>query len=80
MIHTDRDGVSKPAMLDSPRAGNEWERAAKFFELPVEKRAQQRFSFPLYWDPEARDALIDLFHGKCTFYEPYAGMARQFVD
>ena len=66
MIHIDRDSVSKPAILDSPRAEEEWERAASFFDLPVGNRSQKRFSFRLYKDREVRDALVDLFHESGT--------------
>ena len=81
MIHIDRDSVSKPAILDSPKAGDEWERAASFFELPVGKRSQKRFSFRLYKEREVRDALIDLFHGKCAFCESYVGdVSLAYID
>jgi len=62
IFHIDRDSVSQPVILDSPRVGDEWERAASYFELPVGKRSQKRSSFRPCEDREVREALVDLFH------------------
>ena len=73
MIHVDRTRVPRPdALSDEP--GSPWalERAEaeEFFTKTSEKaRGQRRFMFRVYHRREVREALSELFHGKCAYCE-----------
>jgi len=76
MIRVDRSRVPRPAVLDSQRAVKEREAATRFYTErwnPEGSRAQQRFDFKTYREPEVRAALVDLFHGKCAYCESRFG-------
>jgi hypothetical protein len=69
MIHVDRKGVPRPAVLalkNGSPAYQELEKATEFFSEP---RGQQRFLFKVYKHPEVGKALAELFHGKCAYCE-----------
>ena len=68
MIHVNRSTVAKPEVLDSWLAETERANARKWFSNPKRHR-QERFRFEVYRRPEVRDALNELFHGKCAYCE-----------
>jgi uncharacterized protein (TIGR02646 family) len=91
LIHVDRSTVAKPKPLGSILAGAERRDANEWFKDPKRHR-QERFRFAVYRRPEVRDALSELFHGKCAyceslivasgpidveFYRPKAGVAER---
>jgi tetratricopeptide (TPR) repeat protein len=71
MISVDRNKIAKPAVLDSPEVHEELQLAEKFFSAPYSQRGQRRFEprKPWHLEAEVRNALIELFHGKCAFCE-----------
>lgn len=72
MILIDRKRIPIPKVLDrerSEKADREYFRAKEFYLLPQEERLQRRFAFTLYKHAEVREALVELFHGKCAFCE-----------
>jgi uncharacterized protein (TIGR02646 family) len=79
MIGITRGRIGRPTALDrrSPRdRTTELERAREHY---VTRKETANFDFKIYSDPEVKDALGDLFHGKCAYCEsPYA--ATQPVD
>lgn len=68
MIRVARSGVPRPQVLDSERAERERSDAEKVFTDPNRDR-QQRFAFRIYREREVRDAVNELFHGKCAYCE-----------
>jgi uncharacterized protein (TIGR02646 family) len=68
MIHVDRAAVAKPDVFDSWLAEKERADARKWFSDPKGSR-QERFRFAVYKRPEIREALNELFHGKCAYCE-----------
>lgn len=68
MIHVERAQVPRPSVLDSERAKDERAAAERMFMDPKRDR-QQRFPFRIYREPEIRDAVLELFHGKCGYCE-----------
>jgi len=68
MIKVDR-GEEVPAVLTDPRgaAARERKNADKFFATPSTEH--RPFAFSVYSDPEIKDALDRLFHGKCAYCE-----------
>ena len=70
MIRVDRNRVSKPVALASPRAARLRREAKKFFELPAAERAQRRYRFePVHAEEDVRKAVGELFFAKCAFCE-----------
>lgn len=83
MIHVDRKPVPKPAALDkkNKQGATETERAIAYYTSAQYNGAN--YEFDAYRDPEVKDALIKLFHGKCaycesTFLHVYAGDIEHF--
>ena len=73
MIHVDRKAVPAPASLSSVRAENAFDEAARYFR-PIDTNApvsQSRFTFDrgVTSAPDVRQALDQLFNGKCAFCE-----------
>ena len=70
MIFVDRSGVPNP--LDpSTRAGQIAEKETAKIAAQIESGAfrQQRILFKAYAHRDVRDALTELFHGKCAYCE-----------
>ncbi len=72
MIHIDRGRIQMPEIL-GPDPGAEGPRetqdAQDFYEMPLEKRRKRRYNFAAYRHRSVREALGELFHGKCAFCE-----------
>jgi len=72
MIKVDRSRVRPPSILaidpNSP-GQRELAEARAFFRRPLSVRRQERFHFKVYMHREVRDALMELFHGKCAYCE-----------
>lgn len=72
MIHIDRDRVPVPAHLRTPGTGGmkEQEDALKFFDPAAANRDRSwGKNYQAYKHPEVKQALRDLFHGKCAYCE-----------
>lgn len=71
MIHVDRNRIAAPGILSGKRASMEYERAAGFFSRSKKEKAQFRFQFKqeVWTHEEVRNALGELFHGKCAYCE-----------
>ncbi|WP_298514738.1 AAA family ATPase [uncultured Kordia sp.] len=71
MIHIDRTAVPIPSALlpNNKRLARELEEAKAFFEYAEHSRGQRRFRFKNYLDKTIKNALKDLFHGKCAYCE-----------
>ena len=70
MIHVGRARVPKPAILDSPQVHEERKKLTKIFgNLKAEQVVEYPFVPKLYWNPEIKKALFELFHGKCAYCE-----------
>ncbi len=72
MIHVDRGAVAKPPVLDlgnpqSP-ASKELEKIRQHFTADVPAEAG-RLTFNVYKHQAVKDALTELFHGKCAYCE-----------
>ncbi len=70
MIHVDRSAVARPPVLDlgdpqSP-ASRELEKARQHFAV---QRSTATFHFNVYKHQTVKDALTELFHGKCAYCE-----------
>ncbi len=68
MIRVERTRVPRPSILASSRAESERHAATGFFTNSKRGR-QQPFPFRIYRDPQIRDALNELFYGKCAYCE-----------
>ena len=68
MIHVSRFIIAKPKVLDSWAAEEERANARKWFSDPKRNR-QERFRFAFDTRPDVRNALNELFHGKCAYCE-----------
>ena len=69
MIRVERSSVERPAILSPGRqAGLELAKATDFY-AHRDRFRQQRFEFKLYRDRSVREALTQLFHGKCAYCE-----------
>ncbi len=84
MIKVDRSQVSKPSALDKKnKAGKtETERAIEHYTSPTFD-GTTNFDFKIYSDSEVKQALINLFKGKCaycesTFLHVYSGDVEHF--
>src|SRR5262245_1336693 len=80
MIHLKSKGA--PAGMRSSAVRQASDAARKFFEIPPQKRAQQRFSFndtPLD-APAVKEPLIQLTSGKCAYCESPFSPRRLIVD
>lgn len=81
MIQIDRDRVTVPLVLASPEADHARKRAEEFFSRPYKERVQERFPWNWRLLGGVRDALLDLFHGKCAYCEsPVGGSTPLDVD
>jgi uncharacterized protein (TIGR02646 family) len=85
MIHVDRNAVAIPSALlpDNPRYIRETEAAKNFFSNPELGRGQRRFPFKIYQQVSIKEALEELFHGKCAYCESanitsYAGDVEHY--
>ncbi|HEX3526539.1 MAG TPA: AAA family ATPase [Thermoanaerobaculia bacterium] len=69
MIHVNRDRVPRPWVFDLQKpspAAQELAEAIKFYR---DGHRQRRFMFKAYQRPEVKQALTELFHGKCAYCE-----------
>jgi len=80
MIYVDRKSVHAPSILNSPRVFDEKERMAQFFTGSKTGRKQMayRFNPRFYQDKEVKDALGQLFHGKCAYCESPLNITASF--
>lgn len=74
MIQVDRTQVAVPAVLDGvdSKGGREREKAKDFYADPAKFKKDgkvQNYDFQVYRDPEIKDRLHELFHGKCAYCE-----------
>lgn len=69
MIYVDRSEVAMPTVLENYQESKEYQAAATFFGVPEDEREQRRFAFKLYKHAAVREALNELFHGKCAYCE-----------
>ncbi len=71
MIKVPRGEEDVPAVLLDPRgaAARERKKAEEFFSVERSETDHQSFPFSVYSDPEIKDALDRLFHGKCAYCE-----------
>nr|WP_321233584.1 AAA family ATPase [uncultured Psychroserpens sp.] len=77
MIHIDRNRIEKPSDLDpkkNPRLDKEMLEAKQFFKNAEHNRSQKRFRFKaIVSSRNIKNALIDLFYGKCAYCESKVG-------
>lgn len=74
MIHVDRSSVPNPFEINERLADRGRKELDRYYELTQSgKLAQQRFPFAIYKDAGIREALINLFHGKCAYCESSIG-------
>ena len=79
MIHVKR--TPAPPFFQSPEWRKEHKRALDFFSKPTPDKRQQHFEFKLYRHPPLRNALEQLFHGKCAFCETnYSAVSPMDVE
>src|ERR1700733_6162433 len=83
MIQIDRTKVSKPSVLNKKdwEGKTETERAIEYYTPYDQTKAAYKFS--VYAETEVKEALIELFKGKCaycesTFLHVYAGDIEHF--
>lgn len=71
MIRIDRTRVPPPELLQSPKAKASFRRLEQFFGLDPKVRAQRDapFEVSIYAGRQVRQALGELFHGKCAYCE-----------
>ncbi|MCL6294869.1 AAA family ATPase [Jejuia spongiicola] len=70
MIYIDRQSVKKPAILDSERMKQEFEKLKAFYDINNIKSDFKRYKFSRITDQkEVMDALEHLFNGKCAYCE-----------
>jgi uncharacterized protein (TIGR02646 family) len=70
MIHVGRDTVERPKSLTSRAADDARSEAARFFSQNSKARHQKAFEFkPLWTGDDIRQALTELFRGKCAYCE-----------
>jgi len=69
MIHVDRSRVEPPPHLVQQGKGGvkETRTALKFYSVAANR--QEKFKFKAYRNPNVKDLLIRLFHGKCAYCE-----------
>ena len=70
LIHVNRDRIQIPSVLgpDPNCPGKiELKDAAKFYKICEDRRRQQRFQFKVYKHPSVKQALMELFSGKCAY-------------
>ncbi len=72
MIYVDRSRVPIPSHLEE-QGKAELERGRKFFSLPKERRAQQRYDFEFDIYQRTKDVLSQLFQDKCAYCESSIG-------
>ena len=70
MIHVDRGAVARPAVLDlsdpESLASTELAKARQHFTV---EKSSKTFHFRIYKHQAVKDALTELFHGKCAYCE-----------
>ncbi|RWY75274.1 AAA family ATPase [Rhizobium sp. WSM1325] len=72
MIRINRNSVPTPAILqrdNGSQADREFEAARKFYSKYEDNRQRGGFEFKLYRHPSVRNALHELFNGKCAYCE-----------
>lgn len=69
MLKVNRSNVSYPEWLRSPQAANAQSFLAKFYSSDPEYRATRRAPFEELPRPQVKEALEELFHGKCAYCE-----------
>jgi len=67
VIRVERGRVPRPSFLDSARVEKERQSAANFYRDG--RPGQERFNFTVYKATEIRQALTELFYGKCAYCE-----------
>ncbi|RLJ73666.1 HNH endonuclease family protein [Pedobacter alluvionis] len=82
MIHVDRASVPKPDILEQHKRGGTETAAAIAHYDPYDPQ-KKAFDFSVYSHPDVKDALHDLFNGKCaycesTFLHVYPGDVEHF--
>ena len=73
VIFVDRSAVPPPEVL-LIRGAAELHEARAFYALDERDRRQRRFPFKMFKHPEVRQALWELFHGKCAYCESPVGL------
>lgn len=69
MIFVDRNVVPAPRVLAAPEEKGHLERAKAIAYYRKKSKRAKRFPFAAYKDPSVKQALRDLFHGKCAYCE-----------
>ncbi len=79
MIHVNRNRVAAPPELEDIWS-RERERAREFFQTEAGSSGQERFQFSAYRHPEVKQALRELFHGKCAFCESILVLPSESIE
>jgi energy-coupling factor transporter ATP-binding protein EcfA2 len=70
LIRIDRRRRPAPRILHSPKFGASRAQAEEHFARELPTLRQRRFAFePIFRERTVREALVELFHGKCAFCE-----------
>jgi uncharacterized protein (TIGR02646 family) len=79
MIRVDRSTHPAPSVLLSPAVDAAYQEAERYFASDEPRAKQVEFKFEeqraLYGDRSVREALNELFAGKCAFCESYVGVS-----